>query len=106
VAFNDNTVGILSTFDVGEPVQLQAEIKVDDVLTDPSSLQVQVKDPDGTVVSFTWPGDSEVVRDSVGLFRFDFPVLIAGRHVYRYNAIGLAEGVEEKSFLVKESEFD
>jgi len=106
VATDTNVSSLATTFDVGDQARLTVDVKVDDVLTDPTGLQIQVKDPDRVVVSFAFPGDSEVVNDAVGQFHFDFSVLSTGRHVYKWIATGAAVGAEERSFIVKESEFD
>jgi len=107
MATDTNVSALALIFDIGDVARLKVDIKVDDVLTDPTDLQVQVKEPDRTITTKTLlldPGD--VIKDAVGQFHYDFTVTQTGKHVYRWLASGTAVGAEERAFSVKESEFD
>jgi len=96
-----------TTFDIGDDVRLSVVIKVATVPTDPTDLQIQVKEPDGTVTSKTLLADpGDVINDAVGQFHYDHTAVQTGAYAYKWTATGAAIGAEESSFVVKETEFD
>lgn len=89
----------MSTYDVGDVVVLRARFLVEDVLTDPTTVDVRVRAPVGTE---THPA---VERDGVGTYHADVPITLSGIWRYRWVGTGAAAGAEEGFFEVRESSF-
>ena len=68
-------------------------------LTDPTTVRLKWRRFD-TVTTWTYGVDSQVVRDSAGLYRADIPVTDAGTHYFRWEGTGAVIAAEESSFFV------
>lgn len=82
---------------VGDLITLEGKFKVENVLTDPTSVTLKVKDPDGTVVTFSHP--STISKVSTGVFTKDYTVAKAGLHEYWWVGTGTCQAVESRSFV-------
>lgn len=82
-----------------ELAQAQVLNALDDVLTDPTTIDVRVRAPAGTE---THPA---VVRDGAGTYHADVPITVSGIWRYRWVGTGAAAGAEEGFFEVRESSF-
>ena len=89
----------MSTYDVGDVVILRARFLVDDLLTDPTTVDVRVLSPVST------ESRPSVVRDGVGAFHAAVPVTLPGIWRFRWVGTGAAAGAEEGFFEVRESSF-
>jgi hypothetical protein len=63
---------------------------------DPDSLTLTVREPDGTTIVYVYGDDSEIVRDSEGIFHADIPVDAAGMWAFAWATTNEqeAEGVQ------------
>jgi hypothetical protein len=88
----------VSTHGIGAVVTLTTEIRDSTgALVDPASIAVTILLPDGaTVGPFVAP---TVVRDSLGVYHYDHPAAMAGRHIARWVST-TPTGVDEESFDV------
>jgi hypothetical protein len=83
---------------VGSLVRLEFRADIEGVLTDPTDLQFSLKVPgESAPLTYTLPA-VEIVRDSTGVYHFDYVPLVAGPYVYSWNASGNIE-VTNLSFL-------
>lgn len=73
---------------------------------DPSALDFKIKLPDGTLVTYTYGTDPQLVRDTVGQYYVYFDCTEAGVHWYRFEATGTIVTAAEQSFLVQASNVD
>lgn len=92
-------------YDVGEIAVIEDTIDVDGVLTDPSTLTISYRKPNGTEVTKTYGTDPEVVRQSVGVYHLNVTCDSAGEWAGRVSASGLASGAGETSWHVRASRF-
>ncbi len=91
----------MSQYDVGDTAILSAMVKdADDVLTDPTSLVLTIKDPSGTKTVYTYGTDAELVKDSVGMYHFDLTFDKSGIWRYRFVATGGVDQAEQGSIPV------
>ncbi len=69
---------------------------VDDQPTDPDTLTLQVREPDGTVTAYVYGVDDLVVRDEEGEYHADVPLTEAGMWAIDWSTTGDAqlEGVQ------------
>lgn len=68
-------------------------------LTDPTAVKVRWKAPSGAVTTWTYLTDSQVVKDSVGMYHADIPITLAGTHYYGWLGTGAVGAAEEGTFL-------
>lgn len=92
----------VNRYDIGDVVTLTGTFTVDDVLTDPTEIEVTILEPDGSVAGPFTLTAAEVVKESDGVFSFDFTPTQVGDHHYRIAGTGGAIGAEEGFFIVKE----
>ena len=72
--------------------------------TNPTSLVLTVKEPDGTIVAKLWPTPAEVTNDAPGKFHFDFPITKAGRHIVNWTGVGAVATASENEFYARRKE--
>lgn len=93
-------------YNIGDIVRVTAFFTIDGVATDPSSGPTcKYKDPTPTTVSKTYPGDAEIVKDATGRYHRDITIDQSGTWYYNWAGTGTAQGAEEGSFEVEETEF-
>lgn len=91
-----------NTYDVGDIPSLATTFKVDDVLTDPTTVRFGYVRPDATEpIWLTYLTDLDVQRDAEGVYHVDLELDAAGRWAYRWEGTGEAEGAEERRFYVR-----
>ena len=100
-------------YDVGDLIRIRFESRVNEEeispqneLTDPTDLTLKIKEPDGTISTFTLAESPSVVfRSSLGKFYYDFDITQEGRHYFKWDATAPAQSSEEDSFKVRDSQF-
>jgi hypothetical protein len=71
-----------------------------DVATDPTTVRFRFVKPDGTVTTWVFGTDVQVVRDSAGLFHADVPADQPGKWFYRWEGTGAVVAAFEHEFRV------
>lgn len=99
----------ITHYDQGDVWTPQATFKVSGVATDPTTVTVRVKKPDGTV-TVAGPvaggtGGSGIVRASAGVYTFPVTLDNAGYWFARFEGTGAATGAEDQQAIVDPSEF-
>lgn len=84
----------MSVYDLGDVVTLDFTIKLDNVLTDPTTLTLTITDPTG-VVTTPIPTHS-----SAGTYTIDLPIAVAGTWSYTWQALGTVQAAESGTFRV------
>jgi hypothetical protein len=82
----------INAYAVGQLVRVTATFKVGAALTNPSSVAVSVKDPDGVV---TTPA---ATNDGTGVYHVDITPVKKGRHAYRFAGAGACVAAAEGEF--------
>ena len=95
-------MGVLH-YDVGDVAVLDADFEVDGAATDPTTVKFDVRDPAGTVTSYT---GSQLVRSGPGLFSCEVPVTAAGYWRYRSTGDAPAPGAAAGIFVADPSPFE
>lgn len=95
-------VAIHPLYDVGDAVEFIATLQnVAGQLVDPPTVRCRVRDPSGTVMTYTYGVDSALIRDGPGAYRIRIALLQPGYWWYRWETadeggpLGAAEGVIE-----------
>lgn len=68
----------------------------------PDTVTLTVKPPDDDSVAYTW-ADEEVAKWSLGVFYYDLPLAVAGRHILHWAGTGAAAVTIEKEITVSVS---
>lgn len=71
---------------VGDVVRINGSLRVDGVLTDPTTLVITITKPDLTQETYEWNIDPEVVRAGEGQFYYDLTVNAPGTWTWRWNS--------------------
>ena len=91
--------------DIGDKVRMAAAFTSGGVAFDPTAVVFKLKLPSGTIVTYTYGTDAELVKDSTGNYHVDYKVTIKGAYHYYFDGTGAIEAAEEDSFFVNESNF-
>jgi hypothetical protein len=70
------------------------------VLTDPTAVKLKWRAAGGPTTTWVYLTDSQVVKDSVGVYHADIPVTMAGLHYFRLEGTGAVVAAEESTFSV------
>lgn len=97
------------TFDIGDEVKMEVVFTNDsNVAADPTTVTLKVKNPAGTVTTYTYAGGT-VTKDGTGAYHKDFTIPSSGDSVggweYRYEGTGAVTAAVENVFDVRESSF-
>ena len=89
----------MTVYDIGDRPVITATFRNDaDALTDPTTVPVRVREPDGTETPYTPPAAS-IVNSSTGVWAFTFPAALdaAGDWYVRFRSTaGLLTAGEQK----------
>lgn len=92
----------IKSYDVDDVAELDVTFKNKaGVPTDPTTVELRIKKPDGTVqIETALP---PIVKDSTGVYHFNFTVAMPGYHTYRWKGTGAVATAEEGIFNVRSS---
>ena len=91
----------ITKYDDGDRVRMTATFTdIDSVNVDPSTVTFQIRDPAGTVVSYTYGTDAEVVKDAVGVYHVVYDLDTPGEWVYRFSSTGTGKAAATKHVFV------
>lgn len=93
------------TYDKGDRPRCKAEFKLNSTLTDPSSITFKYKKPDGVSTSLVYGVDSDLKRESTGIYYVDLDINLSGQWFYRFEGTGTVQAASESKFTVRTSEF-
>lgn len=68
---------------------------------DPTDLTFTMNEPSGTVTTYQWKTDDELVRDDDGVFHVAWPITQTGTHRYAFHSTGTNAAYEEGSFVAQ-----
>ena len=89
---------------VGEVARLPLRVTdANGLPTDPASLRLKVKAPDGTVTTTAYGAGPDLVKDAVGVYRLDLVLTQAGTWHYRWETDAPAAGAAEGGLTVRAS---
>jgi hypothetical protein len=71
---------------------------------DPSVVKLSIKNPAGTVTTYTYGTGDTIVKDSTGKYKAEIDANAAGEWHYRWWSTGTAQAAEEGKFQVSEAE--
>ena len=91
-------------YDKGDLVRVTVTFSVGGVTTDPTTITLKVKNPAGTVATYTY-ALAQIVKSATGIYYKDISVTTSGAWYYNFAGTGTVEAADENGFAVKASEF-
>ncbi len=88
-----------SLYEPSTQVRLSSIFSVDGADTDPTTVQLKVRDPAGAVTTYDYP--ATVTKDSTGHFHHDVVPVTIGRWYYRWIGTGAVIASVERTFRVR-----
>lgn len=97
---------VYNYYDVGDLVHITADFTNQaGSPTDPTAVICKIKTPGGTVTTYTYGTDPEIVKDSVGSYHLDHIATQEGTYKYRWEGTGAVQAAEDGRFYVDDSDF-
>jgi len=93
------------TYLEGGAIRVQATFAVGGVNTDPTTVTLKVKSPDGSVSTYTYEL-GEVTKSAEGIYNKEITPNAVGKWWYRWIGTGTAAGVAETSITILASQID
>jgi hypothetical protein len=96
----------MAAYNIGDIIRVSTEFKDPaDVLVDPGEVRVKVRDPKRIITTYTYPTDTQIVKDAVGKYHFDLAALKTGTYCVRWEGRISNIGAEEIDIEVDDSCF-
>ena len=95
----------MNAYTVGTLVRLQATFTVSGTVTDPTAVTFKLRDPIGTVTTYVYGTDAQLVKSATGVYYVDYTTAAEGLHAWRMTGTGTVVAAEEQQFRVRESSF-
>ena len=93
----------MTTYYVGSKVRLTGTFTVSSTNTDPTTVKVRVKKPDGTITAYTYVTDAEVVKSATGIYYIDVTLTLGGTWTYRWEGTGTVVAASEATVTAQYS---
>lgn len=93
------------TLFIGSQPRLRVTFRLEGIPTDPTAVSFFIKSPGDSAVEYVYGTDSEVVKESTGVYYMDVPLDESGRWDYRIVSTGTVVAAYEDHFFVEESLF-
>lgn len=95
------------SFQIGDKIRLTATFRdVGRFLADPDTVRFRFKQECNAETAYVYLTDSQIVRDSVGVFHVDLALTAQGEWWFRWEGDGTLAGAIEKALEVDPSKFD
>lgn len=96
-----------NVYDKGDKIEVTASFssRISGAPVDPATVTCKVKNPAGTITTYVYGTDPEVVRDSQGNFHCKIDANSAGTWYYRFSSTGDYQAAAEGEFVVKAGQF-
>jgi hypothetical protein len=96
----------MNRYTKGAKVRLSAAFTdSNDTAVDPTAVVFKAKNPAGTVTTYTYGADAELVKDSTGNYHVDLDLDTSGQWIYRFAGTGTAKAADEEALEVRPSAF-
>ncbi|HKN57159.1 MAG TPA: hypothetical protein VJX66_32035 [Amycolatopsis sp.] len=92
------------SYPLGQPVHLTFETRNSaGAPTDPTEVTLTVTNSAGVVQTYTWIAGAQIVRDSIGLFHYDYPGAADGLYRFLWQATGAVVTSDDGTFVYRPS---
>lgn len=90
----------LNEYDFGQTVKVSGQFKVDDVLTDPTTITLTVITPAGVSTDYTYAA-AQVTKDATGVYSKSVVGNEVGEWIYKWTGTGAVAAVGQARFAVR-----
>ena len=95
-----------NSYDVGDLVRVSlAFTNASGSAADPTTVRGRFRDPAGSVTTYVFGTDGELVKDATGNYHFDVGPTASGEWRYRGEGAGAVQAAAEGRFIVRASAF-
>lgn len=94
----------MNTFEIGSMPRLSATFAVSGTPTDPTTVTFKLRKPDGSITTYLYGVDAQLVKSSAGVYYVDWTTALEGIHIWRMAGAGACVAAEEQSFHVRGSD--
>lgn len=92
------------SYDLGDMRRMPAAFTdIDGNPADPTDVTFRMREPDGTVTSYVYGVDGELIRDSLGNFHVDWLYAQEGRHFCDFTGSGVVQAVAHAEIHIHRS---
>jgi hypothetical protein len=93
-------------YQVGDTVRVKAEFTQSEVPTDPDTISLQIKNPEGTTLLYSYAA-AEITRDvtTTGTYYKDIFLDDLGKWMYRFQGSGTVTAADEHYLIVERTNF-
>lgn len=85
--------------DLNNLARVTTTFQVDSVDTDPTAVTLTTRDPNGTIVTYTYVG-GDVIRDAQGVYHVDIAAITAGTWYWAFRGTGACVAQVEGDFFI------
>ncbi len=86
-----------------QTVRITGTFTVSGTATDPTTVTLKVKDPAGTVSTYTY-AEAQITKDGTGNYHKDVALTLEGYYYYRWEGTGAVAAADEDYLVVLPSE--
>ncbi len=91
---------------IGTVIVTECTFSIDDVELDPTTVNLEVRKPDGTITTYTYGGvGSPVVKESQGNYNAEININQEGYWSIRWEGVGVVDIAYEVEVLCQDSQF-
>jgi hypothetical protein len=91
----------LNQYEVGDLLRYSGEFRNSGgTLIDPTTVTFKARNPAGTITSYLYGTDAQVVKDSTGIYHVDWSLTSAGKWYFRIESTGTGQAADEEEVLV------
>lgn len=95
----------MNSYTLGSMIRLTSTFKVSGTNTDPTAITFKVRAPSGTVTTYVYGTDAQLVKSATGVYYVDYTPAAEGVYAWRMAGTGTCVAAEEQQFTVKDSRF-
>lgn len=95
----------MQTYVIGSMPRLSVSFAVGGVATDPTTVTFKIQVPAGTVTTYLYGTDAQLVKSGTGAYYVDWTTAAEGIHVWRMAGTGACVAADEQLFAVRDSRF-
>lgn len=101
---------VIAAYDLGETVRISVAItNAVGAAADPTGLTIKIRNPAGTITTYTYGTDAQLVKLSTGNYYVDWSIPLAaaseGAWSYRFDGTGTNACASEGTFRGRDSAF-
>ena len=92
----------MNIYDRGDKIRLKATFRNSaGNLADPTTIAIVIRNPDGSITTKTYVTNQDLVKESLGVFYFDYVCQKRGEATYRWLGDGVVTAAANGGFYIQ-----